>query len=126
MLQDGTRKRSDTVAIIADGHLTAGRLIAHTPTIRTLAFAPIVFGSKHRSPPRRNGATEMYVYPNFRSKKSFKDAVKNNEPVTLASTSPFEYAPENGVAYVSGPHYPEPHKWYAKVTVKDGKIVKVA
>ena len=28
-------------------------------------------------------------------------------------------------AYLEGPHYPEPHKWYAEVEMKDGVIVKV-
>jgi hypothetical protein len=26
---------------------------------------------------------------------------------------------------VEGPHYPEPHKWYAEVEVKDYIVVKV-
>lgn len=31
-----------------------------------------------------------------------------------------------GTIYVEGPHFPEPHKWYAKCEVRDGKIVKVS
>ena len=45
--------------------------------------------------------------------------------VCIFSPGPFP-APTNGTAYVEGPHYPEPHKWYAKVEVKDGVIVKVS
>jgi len=30
-----------------------------------------------------------------------------------------------GTAYVEGPHYPQPHTWYAEVTLQDGKVVKV-
>lgn len=66
----------------------------------------------------------MYTTKNFKSKKALKEAVKNGERVTL-------YAPglgspkENGTEYVEGPHYPEPHKWYATVTVKDGVVISV-
>jgi hypothetical protein len=26
---------------------------------------------------------------------------------------------------LEGPHYPQPHRWYAEATVRDGVIVKV-
>lgn len=29
------------------------------------------------------------------------------------------------VEFVEGPHYPEPHRWYAQVEMKDGIVVKV-
>ncbi len=66
----------------------------------------------------------MYTSKNFKSKKALKDAVKAGEKVTLFA--PGLGAPkENGTEYVEGPHYPEPHKWYAQVTVKDGVVVAV-
>ncbi len=33
--------------------------------------------------------------------------------------------PENGKVCVGGPHFPEPHKWYAEVTLQNGEVVKV-
>jgi hypothetical protein len=33
--------------------------------------------------------------------------------------------PENGTVYLEGPHYPEPHKWYAQGTMRDGRLVSV-
>jgi hypothetical protein len=33
--------------------------------------------------------------------------------------------PENGTVYLEGPHYPEPHKWYAQGTMVNGKLTKV-
>jgi hypothetical protein len=66
----------------------------------------------------------MYATTNFNSKKSFKDAVNNGQKIGL-------YAPgmgtpaSNGRETVEGPHYPEPHKWYAEVEMKDGIVVKV-
>lgn len=67
----------------------------------------------------------MYVSPNFKSKKALKDAVASGQEVTIFSPGPFP-ATQNGSAAVEGPHYPEPHKWYAKVEVVDGRIVKVS
>lgn len=66
----------------------------------------------------------MYTNIDFKTKKEFKEAVAKGEEVTL-------YAPGlgqpkvNGTEYVEGPHYPKPHTWYAEVTMKDGKVVKV-
>lgn len=31
-----------------------------------------------------------------------------------------------GPAALEGPHYPEPHKWYASVQVVNGEVVKVS
>lgn len=69
----------------------------------------------------------MYTSINFKTKKALKDAVAKGEVVTvfqpnnLFGTEP----PTTGVVTVEGPHFPEPHRWYARVTLKDGRIVKV-
>jgi hypothetical protein len=66
----------------------------------------------------------VYTNTNYKTKKALKEAVANGEEVTL-------YAPglgtpkTDGVEFVEGPHYPAPHSWYAQVTMKDGKVVKV-
>ena len=66
----------------------------------------------------------MYTSINFKTKKALKDAVAAGTEVRL-------YAPglgtsrDNGTETVEGPHYPEPHRWYARVDMKDGKVVKV-
>lgn len=66
----------------------------------------------------------MYVSPNFKTKKALKEAVADGKEVTVYSPGPFP-AKQNGTEYVEGPHYPAPHSWYAQVTVKDGKVIKV-
>jgi len=33
--------------------------------------------------------------------------------------------PENGTVYLEGPHYPEPHRWYAQGTVKNRVLVSI-
>jgi hypothetical protein len=66
----------------------------------------------------------LYTDTNFKSKKEFKEAVASGKEVRL-------YAPglgspkQNGTEFVEGPHYPEPHRWYAEVQVTDGIVTKV-
>jgi hypothetical protein len=67
----------------------------------------------------------MYTVKNYKSKKALKEDVKNGVEVRLFAPG-IGVPPENGQCAVEGPHYPEPHKWYATVTVKDGKVIKVS
>ena len=70
----------------------------------------------------------MYTDINFKSKKALKEAVAAGKAVTVyqpnADITGFE-AKSNGTVCVEGPHYPEPHRWYATCELKDGVIVKV-
>jgi hypothetical protein len=66
----------------------------------------------------------MYTEKNFKSKKALKEAVKAGEQVRLFSPG-LGKPNDNGRECVEGPHYPEPHKWYAEVMVKDGVVVSV-
>jgi len=66
----------------------------------------------------------MYTSKNFKSKKALKEAVKAGEQVRLFSPG-IGMPKDNGTEYVEGPHYPEPHKWYAQVQVKDGVVTSV-
>lgn len=70
----------------------------------------------------------MYTTTNFKTKKALKDAVKAGKVVTyyqpngdMTGSTP----PLNGRVFIEGPHYPEPHKWYAECEVRSGKIVRV-
>ena len=67
---------------------------------------------------------KMYVSPNFKTKKALKEAIAKGNKVEVYSPGPFS-CEQNGTVSVEGPHYPEPHKWYASVEVKDGLVVKV-
>lgn len=80
----------------------------------------------------------MYTEKNFKSKKELKAAVeayntlspldgqRMGRAVTYYQPGPFGgNEPVNGTIYLEGPHYPEPHRWYAAAEVKDGFIVKV-
>lgn len=65
-----------------------------------------------------------YTDINFKSKKALREAVLAGEVVSIFSPGPFG-CKRDGSEFVEGPHYPEPHRWYANVEVRDGVIVKV-
>lgn len=67
----------------------------------------------------------MYCEINFKTKKQLKEAVAAGKEIRVFSPGPFPVKTE-GRAGVEGPHYPEPHKWYASVELRNGVIVKVA
>lgn len=68
----------------------------------------------------------MYATKNYKTKKAFKEAVANGEKVTYYQPGPFGgNEAKDGIIYFEGPHYPEPHRWYAKAVAKDGVVVKV-
>lgn len=67
-----------------------------------------------------------YARTNFQTKKALKEAVASGEPVEVTQWTPLGSASvPDGIAYLEGPHYPQPHTWYAQAEIKDGKIVKV-
>lgn len=67
----------------------------------------------------------MYTVPDFRTKKDLKEAVASGEKVIVYDKEACCGLVTNGEESVEGPHYPEPHRWQAKVTITDGKITKV-
>jgi hypothetical protein len=66
----------------------------------------------------------MYTHHNYRTKKQLKEAVASGDRVTLFAPG-FGQPADNGTEFVEGPHYPEPHRWYAQVQVEGGVVVKV-
>lgn len=66
----------------------------------------------------------MYTSVNFKTKREFKEAVKMGKQIVLFSPGIGEPR-KNGREFVEGPHYPEPHRWYAEVQVKNGVVVSV-
>ena len=68
----------------------------------------------------------MYTVENFRTKKAFRQAVESGQVVTVYQPGPFGgNEPDSGTVAVEGPHFPQPHTWYATATLKDGQVVKV-
>jgi len=69
-----------------------------------------------------------YVSPNYKTKKALREAVKDGQAVSVFQPGgmfPLT-VPANGQVSVEGPHYPEPHRWYAVVLVNsENNVVKV-
>ena len=56
----------------------------------------------------------MYTSFNFKTKKELKEAIKSGDRITVYQPGPYGgEAPKEGEVSLEGPHYPEPHKWYA-------------
>lgn len=71
----------------------------------------------------------MYASTNFKTKKALKDAVAafnagTGEPVTIFAPG-LGTPKDDGQEYLEGPWYPEPHRWYAAVTMTQGVVTKV-
>jgi hypothetical protein len=63
-----------------------------------------------------------HISPDFKSKKEFKEAVKSGKLISVYSPGIFP-AKTDGIETVEAPaNY---HKWYARVQVKDGYVIKV-
>lgn len=67
----------------------------------------------------------MYVNPNYKTKKELKQAVASGKRLEPYNPSGMFPPPTNGNVVIEGPHYPQPHRWYAACVVKDGVIVSV-
>lgn len=72
----------------------------------------------------------MYFDKNFQTKKAAKEALA----AALAAGQPglpvyqpggYFPAKTDGTATCEGPHYPQPHRWYATVTLVDGYAVSI-
>jgi hypothetical protein len=64
-----------------------------------------------------------YVYQNYKSKKEFIAAVKAGVKHSTYNPSGLFEPTQNGSDVIEGPHYPQPHRWYARVKVENGIVV---
>lgn len=67
----------------------------------------------------------VYTKRNFRTQKELREAVEAGEQVQVYQPGGIFTNQKDGKVYLEGPHYPEPHKWYAAAIIKDGVIVKL-
>ena len=66
-----------------------------------------------------------YTVHNYQTKKALIEDFKKGKPIDVFSPGPFEPLMKNGNYAIEGSHYPQPHKWYAQVEVKDGIITSI-
>lgn len=64
-----------------------------------------------------------HIYPDFKFKKEFKQAIKDGKRVEVFGVGPFDQGSINGRTVVEAPA--DYHRWYAQVDAKDGVVVKV-
>lgn len=67
----------------------------------------------------------MYVRPNYKTKKALRVALQEGKTDIEVFAPGLGTPNRNGIETIEGPHYPEPHRWYARVEVKDGYVVRV-
>ena len=67
-----------------------------------------------------------YTSINFKRKKELKEAVAAGRKVRCYNPGlgP-DLAEYTGKVYLEGPHYPQPHRWYAEAWLENGVVVKV-
>lgn len=68
-----------------------------------------------------------YTTQNFRTKSELKQALAERQKISVFNPG---LGPDlsqfTGEVCVEGPHAPEPHRWYARVRVKDGQVITVS
>jgi hypothetical protein len=69
----------------------------------------------------------MYTHINFKTKKELREALKAGKKITVYQPNDIGYSapPTQGTVYLEGPHYPQPHKWYATGHLIDGYLVSI-
>lgn len=66
-----------------------------------------------------------YTDKNYKTKKALKEDFAAGKQITVYQPGLLATNVPDGKVYLEGPHYPEPHKWYAQGTVKDGVLVSL-
>ena len=66
----------------------------------------------------------MYTEKNYKTKKELKEAFKQGQTIYVYQPGPFP-GEHTGTVCIEGPKYPEMHKWYATVEIKDNIIIKI-
>lgn len=70
----------------------------------------------------------MYTSTNYKTKKALKEAVAAGQQVTVFqpnSDITGANPPNSGKVCLEGPHYPQPHSWYAEAWLENGVVTKV-
>lgn len=67
-----------------------------------------------------------YIYGNPRTKSSLRERLESGRVLRVFEPGiQVGPPPKDGWVTVEGPHYPEPHRWYAEVLLVDGVVKEV-
>jgi hypothetical protein len=61
----------------------------------------------------------MYTVTNYRTKKALLADFKAGKEIRVYQPNDLFGASGNGNVALEGPHYPEPHRWYASAKIED-------
>lgn len=64
-----------------------------------------------------------YTDRNFQTKKQMVEYFLTGREVSVYQPGPYGPEVRDGAAVVEGPHFPQPHRFYVKVMVRDGVVV---
>lgn len=74
-----------------------------------------------------------YTVKNFKTKKEVKEAVatyrSDTQGPAVKCYNPGlggDLSNHTGKVYLEGPHYPQPHRWYAEGEMLNGILIKVS
>lgn len=67
----------------------------------------------------------MYASGNPRTKAELKRRLAAGEQVTAFQPGGIFPGETDGRVSIEGPHYPQPHRWYARVEIRNGVIIRV-
>jgi hypothetical protein len=72
----------------------------------------------------------MYTNKYYQTKKQLVDDLKAGVKIGVFQPNDMfgktdQVQTGTHTVYLEGPHYPQPHKWYAQATVVNGQITKV-
>ena len=66
-----------------------------------------------------------YTSKDYKTKKAMIEDLKQGVEILVYQPGPFGPSIQDGSIALEGPHFPEPHRWYASATVEDGVITSV-
>jgi len=67
----------------------------------------------------------MYTETDYPTKKAFKDAFKSGTTIIVYQPGGLFPGISTGTTTIEGPHFPKPHKWYARVEVENYIVKKI-
>lgn len=67
----------------------------------------------------------MYTETNYKTKKQLKEDFKAGKEIACYQPGGMFPGVTDGEAYLEGPHFPKPHRWYCAVILKDRVITKI-
>lgn len=65
----------------------------------------------------------MYTERNFKTKKALRESFERGDFIGVYQPGPFGTGREQGIKCLEGPHYPQPHTWYAEGQVENGQLI---